>query len=227
MQGIGLAIVCGTALVACEPANQSGKSDDNSSSMRTNAQGSNAYMAPHGSADAATLADGANWQEPGDHKAARFIGMIADKPATWVEHPPAGSLETTRFNVPGRDENPAAEIVVFFFGPSSGGTLEANIDRWRKQFRPNEDGSLLEPTITELETTAGFKVTLVELVGDWVKMGAASYTPDQHFITAVVDSPNGMVFIRFVGAEATVGPNRDTFINMIKSLREDGANPNR
>ena len=63
-------------------------------------------------------------------------------------------------------------------------------------------------------------VTMVELAGAWMKMGAAWYTPDQLFLTAIVESPVGMVFIRFAGDAVTVEANRDDFRRMIDGLHK-------
>jgi hypothetical protein len=156
------------------------------------------------------------WTQPEDPKQTRFLGLVADKPVTWIEHPGAGQMEATRFTVPGRDGTPAAEIVVF---QGIGGTLEANIERWRGQFRANEDGTLIEPEIDTITAGDDMEITLVEFLGDWQGMHAPSHTSDQQMIMAVVDSPSGLLFIRFVGNQSTVGPNRNAFIDMMRSLR--------
>ena len=143
--------------------------------------------------------------------------MVADKPVTWIEQPPMRpDLEATRFTVPGRDGSAAAEIVVFH---GIGGTIEANIERWRGQFRPDDSGAFPEAMVDTITAGDDMEVTLVELVGDWRKLGAASYTPNQQFITAIINGPSGMVFVRFVGDAATVAPNRNAFIDMMRSLR--------
>ncbi len=68
----------------------------------------------------------------------------------------------------------------------------------------------------------GMPVTVVELAGSWMKMGAAWYTPDQLFLSAIVESPVGNIFIRFAGETATVEANRDDFRRMIDGLRKTG-----
>jgi hypothetical protein len=167
-------------------------------------------------------ATGDEWEQPDDHRVASFAGMVATKPATWIEHPPVQrGMEQTRFAVPGRNDSSAAEIVVFYFGPNQGGPLQANIDRWKGQFRPNEDGSPVDADVSEMTSDGDLAITLVEIFGDYMRMGAAFYSPKQHFITAIVEGPIGQVFIRFVGDEATVTPNREAFLEMITSLRED------
>ena len=127
-------------------------------------------------------------------------------------------MRLANFTVPGRDGTDAAHIVVFYFGADQGGTIDANIDRWQTQFEPDENNDLVEPIIETFEVN-DMPVTLVELAGSWMKMGATWYTPDQLFLMAIVETPRGMLFIRFAGQTATVEQNRADFVRMLESLR--------
>ncbi len=165
------------------------------------------------------------WRPSDDPKKATFLGLVADKPATWIEHPPQGSMRLANFTVPGRDGAEAAHIVVFYFGATQGGSIDANIDRWQMQFEPDADNDLVEPSIDSFEADT-MAVTLVEFAGSWKKMGATWYTPDQLFMTAIVETPRGNLFIRFAGQTATVEANRPDFVRMIRGLRKaDVASP--
>jgi len=165
---------------------------------------------------AATTPAPTAWQ-PSEPKIASFAGLIGEKPATWIEHPPQGRMRAANYTVPGRDGNEAAHVVVF---DSIGGSIDANIDRWQSQFEPDENMDMVEPQISRFKA-GGMDVTLVELAGSWMKMGAAWFTPDQLFIMAIVESPGGNVFIRFAGQTATVEGARPAFIEMVRSLRLD------
>ena len=157
------------------------------------------------------------WNPPADTKSVTFLGLTAPKPATWIEHPPQSSMHTTMLTVPGSDGADAANIVVFFFGPGQGGTNEANIKRWADQFK-SADGKAVEPKTQSLESD-GMPITLVELEGQYMGMGAASSTPNQKMLSAIVDAPAGKVFIRFVGQNTTVDANREAYLNMLKNLQ--------
>ncbi len=126
-------------------------------------------------------------------------------------------MRAANYTVPGRDGNEAAHIVVFH---SIGGSIDLNIDRWQSQFEPDENMDLVEPQISRFEAN-GMPVTLVELAGSWRKMGMTWYTADQLFITAIVESPGGNVFIRFAGQTATVEGARPQFVKMVRSLHPD------
>ncbi|MEE9128439.1 MAG: hypothetical protein V3T84_00330 [Phycisphaerales bacterium] len=154
-----------------------------------------------------------------DPRTASFVGLTAPKPVTWIEHPPTGSMRAANYTVPGRDGNEAAHIVVFYFGPTQGGTIDDNINRWRSQFQLDENGDLLEPKIDRFDV-GSMAITLVELTGAWQEMGSASFTPDQVFLMAIVEAPVGKVFIRLAGQTATVEANREDFMAMIRGLRK-------
>lgn len=160
------------------------------------------------------------WKPSANPKEARFVDLVGPKPATWIEHPSTSRMRVANYTVPGRDGNEAAHIVVFYFGPDQGGSINDNILRWQAQFRPGADGRPLSPRIERFEAD-GMPVTLVEFAGDWMKMGADWYTPDQLFLAAIVESSSGNVFIRFAGQTATVEANREPFVEMVRGLRKE------
>ena len=65
----------------------------------------------------------------------------------------------------------------------------------------------------------GMPVTLVELAGGYMGMTQTA-TPGQLFLAAIVESPRGNVYIRFVGPEATVEADRAAFDTLINGLRK-------
>jgi hypothetical protein len=148
------------------------------------------------------------------------MGLVAPKPAVWIEHPPTGLGRVANYTVPGRDGNEAAQIVVSYFGAGLGGDVESNIERWQYQFRPAPDGAPQEAIVEQFEVDT-MPVTFVELAGDWMKMGQAWYTKDQLFIAVILETPQGKVFVRFAGQTATVEANRSAFMRMIEGLRRD------
>jgi hypothetical protein len=150
-------------------------------------------------------------------KSVTFHGVTGPKPATWIEQPPQSAMETTRVTVPGSEGSDAATIVVFYFGPDDGGTIDANVQRWAGQFK-SADGKAVEPKVETLESD-GMPITLVELEGQYMGMGAPSATPDQKMLSAIVEAPGGKIFIRLVGQDKTVNANRDAYVHLLKNLK--------
>ena len=160
----------------------------------------------------------AEWKPSDDPKLAKFMGFVAPKPATWIEHPPSGLGRVANYTVPGRDGSEAADVVVYYFGRGMGGDVEGNIERWQHQFKPGPDGTPPDPIVENFESGrhAG------DARGARRRMdedGPERYTKDQLFIAAIVASPEGSVFIRFAGQTATVEENRQAFREMVDGLR--------
>lgn len=162
----------------------------------------------------------APWTPSTDLSSARFSGLVGSKPATWQEQRPGGAMRAAEYIVPGRDGHNQAHIVVFSFPPGQGGTVDQNIQRWQGQFKPDEEGNPVVPVVGRLEG-ALLPITLVELAGDWMQMGAQWHTPDQLFLAAIVEAPRGMVVVRFAGETATVEANRGDFLKFAASLKPE------
>ncbi|MCZ6445472.1 MAG: hypothetical protein O6758_04725, partial [Planctomycetota bacterium] len=101
----------------------------------------------------------AGWTPSDDPKTARFLGLVAPKPVTWIEHPPSSKARVANYTVPGRDGSEAAHVVVSYFGRDQGGTVDQNIFRWQAQFKPDADGTSQQPTVDRFEVD-GMRVTL-------------------------------------------------------------------
>ncbi|NNM25836.1 MAG: hypothetical protein HKO59_07580 [Phycisphaerales bacterium] len=151
-----------------------------------------------------------------DPRTARFLGYTAPKPVTWQWQPPASVMRAANYVTPGRSGSNQAHLIVF---RGIGGTTEANIDRWRKRFR-GPDGGPVEPVVTEFEA-AGLPITLVELSGEWMRMGAQWFTPNQTQIAAIVTTPEGPLHITLGGDSATVALHRDDFLRFLRGLRPE------
>jgi len=155
----------------------------------------------------------AGLRPPENPKIAEFAGLTAPKPVTWLWHPPANSMILNEYVVPGQGESDQAHLKIV----KAGGTVEANIDRWKGQFR-GPGGTAVEPKIEKLDAD-GIPITVVELDGEYKGMGAVSFSPDQIMISAIVEAPTGQFFLTLVGPAATVEPNRQAFMEMIRGIR--------
>ena len=84
------------------------------------------------------------------------------QPAKWERIETASPMRKAQFKVNDADKKNSAEVVFFHFGPSNGGGVQANVERWYGQFEgPREKiGAKSE------ETTIGKrKVTFVRAEG--------------------------------------------------------------
>jgi hypothetical protein len=119
---------------------------------------------------------------------------------------------------------PDAECVVYFFGAGQGGSVEANVDRWKGQFR-QPDGKPAAAQ-TQKRTVHGLAVTTVDIGGDYSGMGgpmAASKTVQSGYrlLGAIVEGPGGNVFLKFTGPAKTISTNQKKFDLLLESFEKE------
>jgi hypothetical protein len=138
-------------------------------------------------------------------------------PARWSEG--AGSaMRVATYAVPaGKAE--AGECAVFFFGPGQGGTVDANVERWAKQF---EGGPKAESRVTQV---AGMRVTRVQAAGTYLAPGGPMMQSQgkktgYRLLGAIVEAPEGNVFFKLTGPAATVAAAEADFDALVASVRK-------
>jgi len=111
---------------------------------------------------------------------------------------------------------PDGECVVNFFGAGQGGGVEANIARWKGQFKQSADPKVAKRTVH------GLSVTTIDISGEYSGMGGpmASGKPvaGYRLLGAIVEGPGGSVFIKFTGPVKTVIANQAKFEQLLSSL---------
>ena len=125
---------------------------------------------------------------------------------------------------PAPGDTEGAECVVYFFGAGQGGSVEANIERWKGQF--SEPGGHPAPAKVEKRTIHGLPVTTIQSAGDYSGMGgptAPSGTVKHHYrlLGAIIEGPGGSVFIKFAGPEKTVAAQREHFEELLSSFAKE------
>jgi len=160
-----------------------------------------------------------------------FLAFAADAPATfkvseftfkrpvkweWVES--TSPMRKAQLKVSdATDPKKSAEVVFFHFGPSNGGGVQANVDRWFSQFQePREKiGAKTE------ETKIGkHKVTFVRAEGTYLSGmpgGPRTPQPGSAMRGAIVESGEGDVFIKMTGPAALVKSAEDDFRKLVES----------
>jgi len=100
-----------------------------------------------------------------------------------------------------------AETIVYFFG-GSGGSVDANIERWVGQFQTESGGAVPAPTRTT-STIGSLTVTAIDVSGTYVaqvRPGSAERfnKPNFRMWAAVVETPKGPYFVKLTGPARTV-----------------------
>jgi hypothetical protein len=139
------------------------------------------------------------------------------KPAAWTDRAAASSMRVAEFvvpKVPGDAED--ADVVVYYFG-GSGGSVEANLQRWTTQFQSSKD-----PVRTS-STVNGLRLTSLDISGTYVAEVRPGSTerhnkPGFRMRATVVETPKGPYFIKLTGPAATVDKAGAAFDQFLQSL---------
>jgi len=151
-----------------------------------------------------------------DPTVVEVAGLRAPKPASWVWTKPSMQFRTLQYAVAGDIESvKAAELIISVFVAGDGGPIDANIARWKGQFRQGDAAP--EPKLADKEV-GPLKITFVELEGDYLAMGAPAAKQGFSQIGAIVQASGRNVFFRLIGPKETVEANRADFMKMIDGL---------
>jgi len=118
----------------------------------------------------------------------------------------------------------AAECVVYFFGQGSGGSVDANIERWKGQIL-KPDGKVADAQIQK-RTIHGLPVTTIDSTGTYTGMGGplapgAIVKNQYRMIGAVIVNPGGNLFVKFTGPVKTVTLNKAKFDQLLQSFEKN------
>lgn len=140
-----------------------------------------------------------------------FPGITLTIPAGWEERPRSSDMIHAEYQLDG----PAG--VARLTLSSTGGGLEANLERWRNQFQRQPDDPAPQQTAI---TVDGKPAMLIELWGtfhdgfrrdghqpDWSMLGAAIPTGPAHF------------FVKLTGPRETVAVHREAIRNLVLTAR--------
>lgn len=146
-------------------------------------------------------------------------------PAGWIIEKPATKMRKAQFSLPGIDGERDAECAVFVF-PGTGGTVQMNLKRWYGQFK-QPDGKASEE-VAELEKTIinDLPITVTHVSGTYLKSmspqmmsGPVEEIPGSALLAAVIETPADPWFIKIVGPEKTVAHWRQSFYDLLSSVK--------
>jgi hypothetical protein len=140
-------------------------------------------------------------------------------PARWTAG--AGSaMRVATYVLPAGKGADAGECAVFFFDSGQGGSVEANVERWTKQFEGAPKG---ERTTSPV---AGMRVTRVQVAGTYLAPGGPMMQSQEkktgyRLLGAIVEAPQGNVFFKLTGPAATVAGAQADFDSLVGSVRKE------
>src|SRR5262245_57150825 len=151
-------------------------------------------------------------------------GVRWTPPAGWkIEAPqPMRAATYTVLAAPGDKAN--AECGVYFFGAGQGGSVNANIERWKGQFQ-DAAGKPSPAKVVKRPATKGMTITTIDNSGQHSGHGrpisSGPSVAGYRLLGAIVEAPGGNIFIKFVGPAKTVSANQAKFEQLLNSFQPD------
>jgi hypothetical protein len=142
-------------------------------------------------------------------------------PASWTVQA-ARPMRAATYQVPtAPGDKESGDCAAYYFGPGKGGSVDDNMKRWIGQFEPTDKEA--QPA---KRTINGINVTAIDLSGTYTGAGGPMAAikiikPGYRLLGAIVEAPEGLIFIKFTGPAKTVAANLANFEGLLKSLARD------
>ena len=138
--------------------------------------------------------------------------FVFARPPSWSWITPASPMRKAQLSVPGEEGSVPADVTFFHFGAGQGGSVQANVDRWFKQFSNGASDS----RTARVGQTA---VTFVKAEGTFSSgMPGGPTTPlkDYALRGAILESAKGDVYVKMTGPKPVVETAEPEFEKMVR-----------
>jgi len=176
------------------------------------------YSACGGKGDATSI------QQTNSNAAIESGELRFKTPDGWVAEKASSTMRVAQYKLPKADgDNEDASLVVYYFGATQGGSVQANIDRWISQMEQADGSAAKDKAKTETMVVNGLKVTTVDVTGTYtaeMAPGSGTFHNNSNYRlrAAVVETPRGNYFAKLVGPEKTITRWNQSFVDYLKSF---------
>lgn len=148
-------------------------------------------------------------------------GVSWSVPRGWIAEISPG-LRLASYIVPGRTQTEDAQCAVHYFGKGAGGGVELNTQRWIGEFL------ILDRHAQTTREVGGIRIHRLEAHGTYASHGmqgddGSGGHPGWALIGAIVEGPEGDLFFKLTGPEATVAAAAGKYDAMLSSLKKKPA----
>jgi len=160
------------------------------------------------------------------------IGVLAESaaglrwtaPAGWRNEGSQPMRAATYAIAPALGDTAGAECGVYFFGAGQGGSPDANVERWKSQFRA-PDGKPAAARVAK-RTVGGLMITTVDTSGEYSGLGGPTAAAQRQaagyrLLGAIIEAPAGNVFVKFTGPAKTIAANQQKFEQLLASFQRE------
>jgi hypothetical protein len=111
-----------------------------------------------------------------------------------------------------------------FFGAGQGGSLDANLERWKGQF--SGPGGAPATTKVAKRMVHDLAITTLDVSGAYSGMGGPTASAPRvvagyRLLGAIIEAPGGNVFIKLTGPVKTIAVNQQEFEQLLASFQAD------
>jgi hypothetical protein len=159
---------------------------------------------------------------------AMLAGVVFTPPAHWLDIGSSGMRQAQYRLDPVAGDAEQAEVNVFYFGPQSGGGTEANLRRWMGQMEVPGGGDAMEAAERSSFEADGMPVHVISLDGTYKAgsmrpMGGEKIDPRPGYrlVGVVVEGPQGSLFFKLTGPEATARAMEGGLLDMVRGAKQN------
>jgi hypothetical protein len=141
-------------------------------------------------------------------------------PPAWKKSDRPSAMRKATYVIPrARGDSEDGELGVFYFGPGQGGGIEANVERWVKQFkdvpadrvrREDRRANGLVEHVVEIESGT-FNANSMG--------GPEKLRQNYALLGAIVEAPSGAYFFKLTGPAKTVAQAKKSFYALLDSVK--------
>lgn len=142
----------------------------------------------------------------------------------WIAEPTTSAMRKAQFKLPRAEgDGEDASLIVYYFG-GSGGSREANLERWAGQFEQPDGGDSMIEMQQSTRTVAGMEVVDADLSGTYIAetspgSGERVNKEGWRMLASIVEHGDGPWYVKLVGPEKTVAKWQASYTEFVGSMR--------
>lgn len=162
-------------------------------------------------------------------KPVSVAGVTFTSPSAWTDLGPGGMRAVTYVFGPIEGDKDSATLTVSYFGATSGGGINDNVERWIKQMALPDGKDAHTAAIQQEISVTGMTAHVLELAGTYhapvgSMMSGESVDKENYRMTAVVlEAPQGNVFFKLTGPLKTAQKMAEGFEALLLNVKKDQA----
>jgi hypothetical protein len=142
------------------------------------------------------------------------MGMTFTVPDGWKQVAPANNMRLAEIQIPDAGGDASKACTIAF--STAGGDVLSNVNRWAGQIQDDAG----KPAQADLKSkdVHGTKVNTVEFTGSYAGMGDGARKPDWMLRGAIIELPEGLLFIKMTGPKAPMTAAAAKFQSMVDGM---------